>query len=122
MLPWILRVIVGGFFGKNRLDSLLLAFPIRLSRSAFRFVWWLHKYFGAGKLVECDKQERHLQRLHSIVGSHFAFDEEETSQGNTTIGHVEFKAFLSELEGPIKSPYRQGHYIYTVIRGGQKEY
>ena len=48
----------------------------------------------------------------------YAFDEEETSQGNTTIGHVEFKAFLSELEGPIKSPYRQGHYIYTVIAGG----
>ena len=52
----------------------------------------------------------------------YEFDEEQNNGDNTTIGHVEWRAFLSELEGPIKSPYRQGHYIYTVIRGGQKEY
>tara|TARA_B100001287_G_scaffold269493_1_gene267033 strand:- start:1034 stop:1735 length:702 start_codon:yes stop_codon:yes gene_type:complete len=52
----------------------------------------------------------------------YKFDEEQDNGGNTTIGHVEWRAFLSELEGPIKSPYRQGHYIYTVIEGGQKEY
>ena len=34
--------------------------------------------------------------------------------------HDEFMAYLSEKEGPIKSPYRQGHYIFTVIPGGTK--
>ena len=52
-------------------DSLLLAFPALLSRRALRLEWWLHKYFGAGKAVECERQERHLQNVHNIVGSHF---------------------------------------------------
>ena len=29
---------------------------------------------------------------------------------------------MSHEEGPIVSPYQQGHYIYAVIPGGQKEY
>ena len=30
------------------------------------------------------------------------------------------KSYLSEKEGPIKSPYKQGHYIFAVIPGGTK--
>lgn len=36
--------------------------------------------------------------------------------------HEEFMAYLSESEGPIKSPYKQGHYIFVVIPGGTKYY
>ena len=36
--------------------------------------------------------------------------------------HEEFMAYLSESEGPIKSPYKQGHYIFIVIPGGKKYY
>lgn len=39
-----------------------------------------------------------------------------------TYGPSEWFSYLSESEGSIKSPYAQGHYIYTVIKGGQKEY
>ena len=40
----------------------------------------------------------------------------------STFAHEEFMAYLSESEGPIKSPYKQGHYIFIVIPGGKKYY
>ena len=40
----------------------------------------------------------------------------------TQFAHDEFKAYLSKDEGAIKSPYRQGHYVFAVIPGGTKYY
>jgi len=37
-------------------------------------------------------------------------------------GAYEWSQYLSAAEGPITSPYQQGHYIYTVIPGGQREW
>ncbi len=34
--------------------------------------------------------------------------------------YEEWNAYLSQSEGPITSPYTQGHYIYVVIPGGTK--
>ena len=42
--------------------------------------------------------------------------------GTAKYPYEEWNAYLSQSEGPIKSPYNQGHYIYVVIPGGQKEY
>ena len=45
-----------------------------------------------------------------------------TDDDGTKLGPTEWSAYLSQEEGPIVSPYQQGHYIYIVIPGGQKEY
>jgi len=44
---------------------------------------------------------------------------QDESMGTQTASE-EFMAYLSEKEGPIKSPYKQGHYIFAVIPGGTK--
>ena len=49
--------------------------------------------------------------------SEYAFGDDNTG----IIGYTEWAAYLSEAEGPIVSPYQQGHYIYIVIKGGQRE-
>ena len=45
-----------------------------------------------------------------------------TDDEGAKLGPTEWYAYLSREEGPIVSPYQQGHYIYIVIPGGQKEY
>jgi hypothetical protein len=40
--------------------------------------------------------------------------------GTPKYPYEEWNAYLSQSEGPIKSPYTQGHYIYVVIPGGTK--
>ena len=45
-----------------------------------------------------------------------------TDDDGAKLGPTEWSAYLSREEGPIVSPYQQGHYIYIVIPGGQKEY
>ena len=45
-----------------------------------------------------------------------------TDDVGAKLGPTEWYAYLSREEGPIVSPYQQGHYIYIVIPGGQKEY
>ena len=57
---------------------------------------------------------------------HFLASNGDTSiSGNDEDGtpkypYEEWNAYLSQSEGPIKSPYTQGHYIYVVIPGGTK--
>ena len=40
--------------------------------------------------------------------------------GTQKFPYEEWNAYLSQSEGPITSPYNQGHYIYVVIEGGKK--
>ena len=54
----------------------------------------------------------------SYTGEYQFVDDENTSK----FGPTEWDAYMSQEEGPIVSPYQQGHYIYAVIPGGQKEY
>ena len=56
----------------------------------------------------------------SYVGE-YQFTDEDTDLGQGS-GTYEWSLGLSAAEGPIKSPYQQGHYIYIVIPGGQQEY
>jgi hypothetical protein len=42
--------------------------------------------------------------------------------GSVINSRDEWNQYLSESEGPITSPYRQGHYIYVVIKGGVQYY
>ena len=54
----------------------------------------------------------------SYVGEYQFVDDENASK----FGPTEWYAYMSQEEGPIVSPYQQGHYIYTVIPGGQREW
>jgi len=42
-------------------------------------------------------------------------------EDNSKYGPTEWFSGTEGDQKPIKSPYRQGHYIYTVIKGGQSE-
>ena len=48
-------------------------------------------------------------------GYQFTDDED-----NSKFGPTEWMSYMAE-KNPITSPYDQGHYIYTVIKGGQTE-
>ena len=54
----------------------------------------------------------------SYTGQYQFSDDENASK----FGPTEFLAYMSEGQDPFTSPYDQGHYIYTVIPGGQREY
>ena len=54
----------------------------------------------------------------SYVGEYQFIDDENASK----FGPTEWYAYMSQEERPIVSPYQQGHYIYTVIPGGQREW
>ena len=45
-----------------------------------------------------------------------------TDDVGAKLGPTEWVAYLAQEEGPIVSPYQQGHYIYIVIPGGQQQY
>jgi hypothetical protein len=45
-----------------------------------------------------------------------------TDDDGGKLGPTEWDAYMSQEEGPIVSPYQQGHYIYIVIPGGQREF
>ena len=48
----------------------------------------------------------------------YAFSDDED---NTKYGPTEWFSGTDGKQKPIKSPYKQGHYIYIVIKGGQSE-
>ena len=54
--------------------------------------------------------------LNGLPGYNGGDDEDGTDKHP----YEEWNAYLSQSEGPIKSPYTQGHYIYVVIPGGTK--
>ena len=41
-----------------------------------------------------------------------------TDDDGGKLGPTEWDAYMSQEEGPIVSPYQQGHYIYIVLPGG----
>ena len=51
----------------------------------------------------------------ATYGYQFTDDED-----NSKFGPTEWMSYMAE-KNPIDSPYDQGHYIYTVIKGGQTE-
>ena len=58
----------------------------------------------------------------AIANPSYAGEYNFTDDDGAKLGPTEWYAYLSREEGPIVSPYQQGHYIYIVIPGGQKEY
>ena len=58
-----------------------------------------------------------LERANPDYVSEYKFTDDLTGR----VGYTEWEAYMSKEEGPIVSPYQQGHYIYTVIPGGYKE-
>lgn len=58
----------------------------------------------------------------AIANPSYAGEYNFTDDVGAKLGPTEWYAYLSREEGPIVSPYQQGHYIYIVIPGGQKEY
>ena len=58
----------------------------------------------------------------AIANPSYAGEYNFTDDDGAKLGPTEWYAYLSREEGPIVSPYQQGHYIYIVIPGGQKQY
>ena len=58
----------------------------------------------------------------AIANPSYAGEYNFTDDDGAKLGPTEWYAYLSREEGPIVSPYQQGHYIYIVIPGVQKEY
>ena len=61
-----------------------------------------------------------LESANASYSGEYQFTDESTDYGQGS-GAYEWRRGLSAAEGPIKSPYQQGHYIYIVIPGGQQE-
>ena len=57
----------------------------------------------------------------AIANPSYAGEYNFTDDDGAKLGPTEWYAYLSQEEGPIVSPYQQGHYIYIVIPGGQRE-
>jgi len=57
----------------------------------------------------------------AIANPSYAGEYNFTDDDGAKLGPTEWYAYLSREEGPIVSPYQQGHYIYIVIPGGQRE-
>ena len=60
-----------------------------------------------------------METAEAAYSGQYQFSDDENV---SKFGPTEFAAYMSSGQDPYKSPYDQGHYIYTVIPGGQREY